>query len=435
MLSFSIQNFGCRVNQAEAFAWIEAVEKGGLRYEDDWGRSDLVLINSCTLTSRADRDARKFINRVSRENPGARLVVTGCWAEGAREEIAKIPQVLLVLRNNEKDRLPEKVLSLVARPAPEAGEEPPAGGEAQACFRARAPLKIQDGCDNRCTFCIIPSVRGRSVSLGPDEVLARVRDLVGRGYREIVLSGIHLSSYGRDREPRGSLLELLRNVEDVEGLGRLRLSSLDPRRTDAALLKHIAGNPKVCQHFHFSLQHSSERVLREMGRSVRPAIYRSILSDLRKRSPEASLGADVIVGFPGETGEDFAGLEDFLEDSPLTYFHVFSYSPRAGTPAAARPQVPERVKRERSLVLRRLSGEKNLRFRETFAGKTLDAVVIRKGRGRGDLAAGAADGAEVLTGNYFMVSVPSCPVPKREIVRVRVGRALPRSMEGSVEVS
>jgi len=451
MRSFSIQNFGCRVNQAEAFTWAEALERGGLRFEDDWGRSDLVLVNTCTLTGRADRDVRKFLQRVCRENPGARLVVTGCWTESARAKIAGLPQVLLVIPNSEKGRLPEKVMSLVGRPWPGPDEGRPAAGRPATFFRARAPLKIQDGCDDRCTFCIIPSVRGKSVSLSLEEIVARVRDLVARGFREIVLAGIHLSSYGRDLAPRRSLLELLREIEKVEGLGRLRLSSLDPRRLDADLRAHIAGSPKVCPHFHLSLQHASERVLREMGRTGGPDAFDTLLSDLRARRPEASLGADVLVGFPGETDADFADLRAFLEGSPLTYFHVFSFSPRAGTPASGHTQVPERVKKERSLVLRRLSAEKSFRFRAAFAGKTLDAVVIR--RGRSGASAETADGAEgadgagrrgrsgrpagaeLLTGNYFKILVPSCPAPEREIVKVRVVRVLPQSMEGSVGVS
>jgi threonylcarbamoyladenosine tRNA methylthiotransferase MtaB len=430
MASFSVQNFGCRVNQAEAFAWTEAFRKGGLRFEDDWSRSDLVLVNSCTLTSRADRDVKKFIRRVSRTNPRARLVVTGCYAERAAEDIAKMPQVYLVLPNSEKRGLPERVLSLMGGPGTEA-DEGLAATDAGS-FRARALLKVQDGCDNACTFCIIPTVRGRSASLGADEVLACVRNLVGHGYREIVLAGIHLSSYGEDQRPKGSLLGLLREVEGVEGLGRVRLSSLDPGRTERELLAHVAGNPKICQHFHLSLQHASERVLLEMGRAVGPGMYGAILSELRERSPEASLGADIIVGFPGETDADFAVLEDFFRRSPLTYVHVFLYSPRAGTPAARKPQVPDRVKRERSLVLRRLSAEKNRRFRESFVGSALDAVVIRNGR---DAGSGTAVGAELLTGNYFKVSVASCPAPEREIVRVRIGRVLPRSTEGFVEAS
>jgi len=453
MRSFSIQNFGCRANQAEAFAWTEALEARGLRFEDDWARSDLVLVNSCTLTARADRDVRRFVRKVCRERPGAHLVLTGCWAEAGRPRLADLPQVLAVVPNAQKDRLSETILSLMGEAGTGRGETK-TDRPGAAAFRARAPLKVQDGCDDRCSFCIVPSVRGRSVSLAPADVVARVRDLAGRGFREVVLTGVHLSSYGDDLTPPGSFGGLLREVEAVKGLGRVRLSSLDPRRMDAGLRAQVAGNPKICQHFHLSLQHASPRVLREMGRAGGPDLYRAILEDLRSRSPEASLGADVIVGFPGETEEDFALLKGFLGDSPLTYLHVFSYSPRAGTPAAARAQVPERVRKERSLALRRLSAEKSLAFRAGFAGRALDAVVIRKGRnGAGRETADGAEGAdgagepvgarkapgaegstgaELLTGNYFKVLVPSCAAPEREIVRVRIDRVLERSTEGVV---
>ena len=424
--SFAIRNFGCRVNQAEAFDWAETFREAGLRHEDDWGRSDLVLVNSCTLTSRADRDVKKFIRKVSRENPRARLVVTGCFAESAQAEVQGMPQVVLVLPNAEKPGLAGRVMSLLGGPARGGGEDPAWSG---APFRSRAHLKVQDGCDNRCTFCIIPSVRGRSTSLGEEEAVARVRNLVGRGFREIVLAGIHLSSYGENRMPPGSLLGLLRELEKIEGLGRLRLSSLDPRRTDAALLEHVAGNPKICQHFHFSLQHASGRVLREMGRGDGADACLSHLSALRKRSPDASLGADIITGFPGETEDDFACLRDFLRRSPLRYFHVFSYSRRAGTPAADRPQVPGSLKKLRSLALRRLSLETDHGFRNSFAGRVLDGVVIRPGAGR---RAPRGGGTDVLTGNAIRVTVPSCPAPARDIVRVRIDRVFPHSTEGSI---
>jgi len=425
MPSFAIRNFGCRVNQAEAFAWAETFREAGLRHEDDWGRSDVVLVNSCTLTSRADRDVRKFIRKISLENPEARLVVTGCFAGRARAEMERMPQVVLVLPNDEKPGLPERVLSLLGGRARGDPEDPAGLG---APFRSRAHLKVQDGCDNRCTFCVIPSVRGKSASLREEEVVARVRDLVGHGFREIVLAGIHLSSYGENRVPRGSLLGLLRELEKIEGVGRLRLSSLDPRRTDAALLEHVAGNPKICQHFHFSLQHASGRVLREMGRAGGVDGFLPLLAALRERSPDAALGADVITGFPGETEQDFACLWDFLRRSPLTYFHVFSYSRRAGTPAADRVQVPGPLKKLRSLALRRLSAETDHGFRGSMAGRELDAVVIRPGPGRG-----AARGArtDVLTGNAIRVTVPACPAPAREIVRVRIDRVFPRATEGS----
>ncbi len=430
MPSLAVRNFGCRVNQAEAFAWTEALLDEGVHLEPDWSRSDIVLVNSCTLTGRADRDVRKFIRKVARDNPAARLVVTGCYAERAPTEVAVLPGVVAVLPNAAKDGLPQRVLEFVGadgngpravrpgRPVP----GPDVNGDPEAALRKRAFLKVQDGCDNRCAFCVIPGVRGRSVSVRPDVVRARVRDLAGRGFREMVLAGIHLSSYGRDLEPRGSLPGLLRELGTVPGLGRIRLSSLDPGKTDGELIETITAEPKVCRHFHLSLQHASARILRLMGRAGGPDRYAATLGELRRRAPDAALGADVIAGFPGETVDDFRELRDFLERSPLTYFHVFSFSPRRGTPAAERPGLPDGVVTARAAALRRLSAEKDLRFRERFSGRELEAVVIRN----------AGRDAEVLTDNDIRVRVPACPAPEREFVRVGIVRVLPGRTEGEV---
>jgi threonylcarbamoyladenosine tRNA methylthiotransferase MtaB len=410
--SFSIQNFGCRVNQAESFSWAEAFERRGLVLETDAARADLVVINSCTLTSRADRDVRKFIRRVARLNPLAKLVVAGCSVERDREALAAMPETWMVLSNGEKQDLPERVAAgLPAGPA--AAPDP---------LRSRALLKIQDGCDLHCTFCVIPSVRGRGRSFDPGEVVGRARDLTDRGFREIVLCGIHLSSYGRDLEPAGSLAGLLRELTVVPGIGRLRLSSLDPRTLDEELIRFITGDPGMCPHFHLSLQHASENVLRRMGRNSTAAEYAGVLGKLRALRPDAALGADIIVGFPGESEADFEDLRDFLETSPLTYFHIFAFSPRPGTPAAAWPQVPEADKRRRSAVLRELSARKRQAFETGFVGRELDGVVIKK----------SGDAAFVLTGNYINVQVAANGARPGSGVWVRIDEVVRGKLLGAV---
>jgi threonylcarbamoyladenosine tRNA methylthiotransferase MtaB len=400
MTSFSIQTFGCRSNQAEAFLWAHEFQKQGLRYEKDFSRSDLVVVNSCTLTSRADSDIRSFIRRVSRLNPKARLIVTGCYAERAPEKLRNMPQVSCLLSNTEKKNLEAKVLSFAD-----------SGKETQISpFRSRASVKIQDGCNFRCTFCIIPSVRGKSVSCSEREILDRIKEFISQGFKEIVLTGIHLCSYGLDLNPKISLLELLQEIESLNGLVKLRLSSLDPRFLDSSLIEHITTSDKVCPHFHLSLQSGSDDILQRMGRKIRIEDYKKILTCLRKKSPQASLGADIIVGFPGETGDDFSQTYRFLEKSPLTYFHVFSYSPRPGTAAASWPQVNGKVKKERARLLRELSRKKNTDFRRLFLGKECEAIVIKKKEA----------GAEVLTSNYFKVFVPSCPQDEGKEVKVKI---------------
>ena len=431
MPSFAVRNFGCRVNQAEAFAWADAFRERGLRLDEDWSRSDVVVVNSCTLTGRAERDVRKFIRAVHRGNPGTRIVVTGCYAERAPAEIAALPGVVSVLPQSAKDGIADRVMALeglgtVSDRAGTIGRKArtdlAADADGGASLRARGYLKIQDGCDNRCAYCIIPSVRGRSRSVPPDDVAAAVGDLAGRGFREIVLAGIHLSSYGEDLTPRGSLLGLLHELGEAAGPARLRLSSLDPRKTDAALLTRIAGDARICPHVHLSLQHASRRILGLMGRDVEAGSYERIVDETARLSPEAALGADVMVGFPGETEADFEELRRFIERSALTYVHVFSYSPRPGTPAAARPQIPAGVVTERAKALRRLSALKDFRFRRRFLGRELEAVVIDR----------SEKGAEVLTGNFVSVRVPSCPAPERELVRVSIRRVLPRRTEGEI---
>jgi threonylcarbamoyladenosine tRNA methylthiotransferase MtaB len=400
MTSFSIQTFGCRSNQAEAFLWAHEFQKQGLKYEKDFSRSDLVVVNSCTLTGRADSDTRSFIRKVSRLNPKARLIVTGCYAERAPEELRGMPQVSCLLSNTEKKDLSAKVLSF-ADPGIERQISP---------FRSRASVKIQDGCNFRCTFCIIPSVRGKSVSFAKREILERIKEFISQGFKEIVLTGIHLCSYGLDLNPKSSLLELLQEIESLEGLGKLRLSSLDPRFLSPTLIKHITESDKVCPHFHLSLQSGSDDILRRMGRKIKIKDYQKILACLREKSPEASLGADIIVGFPGETGDDFNQTYSFLEESPLTYFHVFSYSPRPGTAAASWPQINGKAKKERATLLRDLSRKKNASFRRLFSGKECEAIVIKKKEA----------GAEVLTSNYFKVLVPFCPDDEGKELRVKI---------------
>jgi threonylcarbamoyladenosine tRNA methylthiotransferase MtaB len=418
MASFSVRNFGCRVNQAESFAWAETFRDRGLRLEEDWGRSDVVVVNSCTLTGRADRDVKKFIRTVHRGNPRTRIVVTGCYAERAPAEIADLPGVVSVLPQSAKPDLAGIVAGLDVR---RAAASPAAPMEADH-LRARAYLKIQDGCDNRCAFCVIPGVRGRSRSVAPDDVAASVCDLAARGFREIVLAGIHLSSYGEDLEPRTSLGHLLDRLGPAVAGARLRLSSLDPRKVDAGTVARLARDARICPHFHLSLQHASDRILRTMGRAVEAGSYEHLLDRLRRLAPEAALGADLMVGFPGETEADFEELRSFFDRSPLTYAHVFPYSPRPATPAAARPQLPAGVVTERARALRRAASLKDFRFRQRFLGRELEAVVI----GRSER------GAEVLTGNAIPVQVPECAAPRREQVRVAIRRVLPGRTEGEI---
>jgi len=258
--------------------------------------------------------------------------------------------------------------------------------------------------------------------LAKEDILSLGKKFIRQGFKEIVLTGIHICSYGLDLNPRSNFLALLQGVEELEDLGKIRLSSLDPRFLFSPLLDHLISSKKICPHFHLSLQHGSDDVLERMGRRIKVADYRRILAYLQKNSPQASLGADIIVGFPGESEADFKQTYEFLKQSPLTYFHVFSYSPRPETPAYSWRQIDEKKKKERSFLLRELSVQKNLNFRNMFLGKELDGIIIRKKGGQG----------EVLTSNYLKVSVPYCPPEEREEVKVKIEKVRTKETIGEI---
>ena len=412
MTSFSIQSFGCRVNQAEAFIWVDEFQKHGLRYEKDFIKSDLILVNTCTLTSRADRDVRSFLNKTSRLNPTARLIVTGCFAERAADELKEFPQVWQVFSNQKKEDLPAKIISLIG----------PTAEDSKASYRSRALVKIQDGCSLSCSFCIIPQVRGKNKSTRPDTVLQRVQDYCEQGFQEIVLTGIHICLYGSDFSPKLTLFDLLKMMEELKNPPRIRLSSLDPRFMSEALIEHLSTSKQICPHFHFSLQHGTEAVLQRMGRHVKITDYSRILGFLKDKRSAASLGADIIVGFPGESDLEFERMFQFLEKSPLTYFHVFPYSQRPGTEAENWSPVNDKVKKERAARLRQLSQEKNLNFRRTKIGEIMDAVVIKKEKQK----------TRVLTDNFIEISVPSCSSGEKERVNVRITRVTDKQTFGQI---
>ncbi len=373
MSRFTVVTFGCKLNQAEAEGWIEKLIEKGYRYVRDWKEADIVLLNTCTLTVRADSDVRKTIRKIKRERPTAAIVATGCLAEREPEQLAR-EGVAAVFSNREKD----KVVDFVLNHFPPEG--PP--GKEGVSFRARYFLKVQEGCDYRCSYCIIPFVRGRSRSEPPEEILSRVKKALQDGFQEVVLTGIHLESYGREWGEREGFLKLLKQLEPFYPHLRFRISSLDPRLLDRSLLEYIATSPHIMPHFHLSFQHVSQRILKLMRRWGSIQLYMDIMGVLKEARPFAGIGGDVIVGFPTEGEEDFSLLLDFVKQAPLSYLHVFSFSPRPGTEAAElRPAVPERIRKERSRLLREVVAEKNLVFRSSLVGRELEVTVIGPGRG------------------------------------------------------
>lgn len=403
MRRVALQSFGCRVNQAEVFAWGEELRRHGWLISEDVHHSDVIVVNTCTLTHRADRDIRRFLRRLAQENPTARVVVTGCLVERAPELLAEFTNITKVYSNKEKNRVIEEFIDEA---------ENSSTFPSSRTFRSRAFLKIQDGCNFRCAFCIVPLVRGPSRSVSLEEILGKIDDLLAQGFKEIVLTGVHLGLFGRDLYPQVDLLCLLKKIEENYKTAdfKLRLGTLDPQFMSEELIDFLATNSIVCPHFHFSFQSGSSAILRKMGRSTQPERYQEILEKLSQLRPDTALGADILVGFPGENEEEFVATHKFLKNSPLTYFHVFSYSPRPGTLAAGWPQIPEEAKMKRTKILRQLSAEKNYDFRQKFINQQLAAIVIQKKK----------KAYEALTDNYIKLVIEGDTLNPGEKIMARI---------------
>jgi threonylcarbamoyladenosine tRNA methylthiotransferase MtaB len=399
MSGFFVQNFGCRATQADGAAIERQLAEKGLTHSSSPREADLVVLNTCTVTAAADQDARAAIRRIHRENPEAKILVTGCYAQRAPEEVASLPGVTWVVGNSHKHQAaeiataPANFVSLerMALSAPafavigdifahtELVAAPVLEGDGPAA-KTRPNLKVQDGCDNRCSFCIIPSVRGQSRSMQIQRVLEEAQTLVTAGYREIVLSGINLGRWGRDFTPQQRFEQLVHSLLDHTAIEKLRISSVEPMDWSDELIQLVAGSPRIAKHAHLPLQSGSDRILRLMHRKYRPWHYAEKVRKIHEAMPDAAMGADVMVGFPGETDELFEESRSFIEHLPFTYLHVFTYSSRPGTPSAAMPaQVPVKVARERNKVLRDLAASKNRAFRKRFLGRSLQALTLQAG--------------------------------------------------------
>jgi len=509
--TYYVENFGCRATQADGAALERQFEQHGLSRATTPAEASVVVMNTCTVTAAADQDARAAIRRVRRQNPEAQIVVTGCYAQRAPQEIAALPGVNLVVGNSHKHQLAEIVSTDMRTPdfrpqtsdpafiplamlrgiassgvqsetdsrwtpkpdvrlplplaRPTTNDQRPiyvsdifAHTELQAApvfdatdgnenARTRPNLKVQDGCDNRCSFCVIPFVRGQSRSLPIDRILDEVNGLVNSGYREVVISGINLGRWGRDlavssqrsvlgmsgHRPKTNdqrLPSLIRAILSETTLEKLRISSVEPMDWTDELISLVASSPRIAKHAHVPLQSGSDAVLRGMHRKYRPWHYREKIEKIRAAIPTAAIGADVMVGFPGETDAEFEATRRLIEDLPFTYLHVFTYSPRPGTPAASMPkQVPVHVARDRNRILRELGGEKKHAFMRTFIGKKLEAITLNScstspcGAGAPAREASATDAAsqaekastftEALTDNYLKLRLRGRHAPNR----------------------
>jgi threonylcarbamoyladenosine tRNA methylthiotransferase MtaB len=447
MSTFSIQNFGCRATDADAASLRHALLSDGLTLSDEHSRADIVVLNTCTVTAAADAQAREAVRKIHRANPSARIVLTGCYAQRAPEELATLPGVALVVGNSHFADIPDAIsatrkasdlpssksdaafvaLSQIADPmslarapakiltadifAHASISVPPTG--LFSADRTRPILKIQDGCNHRCSYCVIPFVRGASRSLPPDSAIQEIRRLVALGTKEIMLSGINLGSYGRDLSPRCDLSALVERILSQTELEQLRFSSIEPQDVTRDFIDLAASSGRIAPHFHVPLQSGSDRILRAMRRWYRAGHYAERIGLIRAALPNAGIGADVIAGFPGETEGEFAETVDMIERLPFTYLHVFSFSARPGTEAAKLDSpVNESVIRERARALRAIGARKSAAFRESQSSRCEKALTLDR---QGDRW------TECLTRNYLTARIAGS-VPANRWVRVRVTR-------------
>jgi threonylcarbamoyladenosine tRNA methylthiotransferase MtaB len=423
-VTVALSTLGCRLNQVESQEIGALLAGHGYQVVEPGPGAQVHVINTCTVTGRADLSDRQLIRRIVRENPGAFVVVTGCFAQTDPQAAAAIAGVDLVVGNQEKYRLPGLLATLTKRGRPQVAvadigdaREVPVVPFTRVVGRSRAFVKIQDGCQHRCAFCIVPAARGRSRSQEPKVVLDQVRALAAAGYRDVTLTGVDIGHYGWDLYPRTTLAALLHRLADVAGLRWLRLSSVLPSYFTPELVEAVIALPVMAPHLHLPLQSGSDRVLRLMRRPYHTGMYRALVDRLAAAIPDLGLGADVIVGHPGETEEDFAATLRFVEVLPFSSLHVFAYSDRRGTEAARRSdRVAPAAIRERSRRLRRLGADKSLAFRRGLVGRRREAVVLEaRDRRTGLLTA--------LTDNYVEVLLDGPDTLGRRVVPLTITEA------------
>lgn len=442
-----LTSLGCKVNQYDAAAIRERLSDAGHQCVPFDEPADVYVVNSCTVTHQADAESRQLCRRAKRRNPAAQVIMTGCYAQVDPHAVSRLAEVDSVVGLNRLDDL----VRLVSGDGPAETHSGSPARERPAVFvsdlrktaadarpgidtfgalhfegQTRAFLKIQEGCDLFCTFCIVPRSRGTSRSVAPRVVLDQLDRLAGRGFQEVVLTGIHLGGYGHDLDPRVDLTWLLEAIEERRPVPRVRLSSLDPHEIGPRLLQLLAESETLCPHLHVPLQSGDDTILRRMRRRYDTALARDVLAEARSRLPDAALGTDLIVGFPGEGEGEFARGLEFLEDSPFTYFHVFPYSIRAGTTAAKFPdKLPPAVIQQRAAEVRRLGQRKQAEFARSFETACLP-VLFEHTR---DKTSGRLKG---YSRNYLRVHAPGGdPYMNREVL-VRVTRSNGDRLDGEI---
>jgi threonylcarbamoyladenosine tRNA methylthiotransferase MtaB len=384
MLRVAITTLGCKVNQYDTATIEDRLRAEGYTLVPFTETADVYIVNSCTVTNQADAESRQLARRAKRYNPAARVIMTGCYAQVNPKSVARVLEVDHVIGLNRLDDLLRAVRAELAERIAVSNLRKAEGGQAPGIDtlgavtfsgQTRAFLKIQEGCDLFCTFCIVPMSRGKSRSVPPRVVLEQLDRLADQGFQEVVLTGIHLGGYGEDLDPRVSLAWLLEVIEERKPVPRVRLSSIDPHELSDSLIHLLAQAETLCPHLHIPLQSGDDTILSRMRRRYDTALARDVLTQLRETLPSAALGTDLIVGFPGEGETEFARTLQFLEESPFTYFHVFPYSVRNGTTAAKfTDKVLQPVIDARARQVRKLGAQKKAAFARCFVSHTLPVL-------------------------------------------------------------
>ncbi len=400
MTSVAVATLGCKVNYYESAGIIERLAEQGYTIVPFSSEADIYIVNTCTVTAKTDYQSRQLVRRAGKRNPESSIIVTGCYAQIAPQALAELPGVVLVAGTEAKERIPEIIGTLRHSEAAhniitsDISQVRRFSGLPVTGFhgRTRAYLKIQDGCNAFCSYCIIPYARGPSRSLPPDRVIEAVHSLQHAGYREVILTGIHLGLYGNDLDPRLTLASLIRRIEGETSLERLRISSIEPMEVTNSLIDTIATSSITCHHLHIPLQSGDERVLARMKRTYTAEDFRGHVMNIMERMPDVAVGTDVITGFPGESEEEFCRTLSFIDALPLAYLHVFPYSTRPGTHAAEMAgQIKESVKKKRAKILRERGMEKRRAFIARFIGNELSVLVEAKSDGAGGGLKGFSD--------------------------------------------
>jgi threonylcarbamoyladenosine tRNA methylthiotransferase MtaB len=416
MKRVAISTLGCKTNQFESAAMIEQLKAAGYLVVPFNEPSDIYIVNSCTVTARTDAETRRLIRRARRLNPESRIVATGCYAQVSPGELEKMPELDSVLGNQEKQQI-STLLESTNHSVSDIAAISQADPLKLTSFaeHTRAFLQIQNGCNSFCAYCIVPYARGRSRSVSPEDILRGMRDLAGNGFKEIVLTGIHLGAYGLDLESPTSLTALVREIDAESIAPRLRIGSVEPNEVSEELLGLMSASKSICPHLHLPLQSGSDPVLKRMGRPYTSGEFRDLVTRISVAMPDAFIGADVIAGFPGETEDEFQETVRLLEDLPFSDLHVFPYSSRSGTKAAGMPgHLSSQTVTVRAAYLRNIAKRKKEIFLQRFVDKEL-RILIQKY----DVTSGFCSG---LSRNYISVSFPGEKALVNEEVSVRVTR-------------